>query len=415
MKKNITEMALPTRSERKEFIEEQLRERVREWIEDIVNDELDQTLGIGWYERGEGRRGYRNGVRSRSFTTSSGKHTIDVPRGLYFEAGPDGKREWNSRLVPRYARRTEAVEDAVMKSYLCGINTRKVRHALAPLLRGAALSKSTVSRIVARLKEQFEAWRKRDLSKEDIAILFLDGFVLKIRLGGKVERIPVLCAMGVRASDGGRVLLALEIRTSESTAAWRAVTESLAARGVTKPVLAAIDGNDALHAAVKESWPWIEIQRCTAHKLENLYTHAPRRHYEQIEADYHAIVYAESEAEARKMYARFKDKWHKSCPEVVKSLDEAGDELLTFFRWPAEMWKMIRTTNCIERLNEEFRRRVKTQGSLPTTDAGVLLLFGLFACGIIYLRRIDGWKEIIPIVQVKRYEHGLIKTLDRAA
>jgi transposase-like protein len=139
-------------------------------------------------------------------------------------------------------------------------------------------------------------------------------------------------------------------------------------------VLAVIDGNGGLRQGLRMSWPWIDVQRCTKHKLENLYTHAPKRHYDEIKEDYHTIIYAQDEAEARRAWRRFGSKWEKDCPGVVKSLREGGDELLTFFRYPESMWKMLRTTNWIERLNEEFRRRVKTQGSLPNTDAGLRLL-----------------------------------------
>lgn len=411
MSKSSTIYAISTREERQGFLEDELREKTREWIEAMVHEELDIALGIGRYERSDERKGYRKGKRKRTFTTRGGRYEIAFPRGAYFEAVPGGKREWNSEIVPRYARRTGAVEDALVMSYLCGTNTRKIRNALGPLLEGAALSKSTVSRIVARLSEHFDAWRKRELSGEDIALVFLDGFNLKIRLGRKVSSIPVLCAIGVRM-DGTKVLLALEIRTSESEAAWEAVTNDICERGVKEPVMSVLDGNKGLHKAVKNTWPWIDVQRCTKHKLENLYTHAPKRLYEEIKADYHAIVYADSEAEARAAWKRFEKKWSADCPGVVKSLNEGGDELLTFFKYPKTMHKALRTTNCIERLNGEFRRRVKTQGSMPNTDAGLKLLFGLFACGLISMQRIHGWRDLPAAVAQKRAQMGLIKTSD---
>lgn len=419
MRKYITRgMRMPSREERRSFLEEELRRRTREWIVEMVNDELEIALGIGHYKRGEGRRGYRKGYRKRAFTTKNGVHEVLFPRGEYFEADPEtGKREWNSQLIPRYSRRTDEVEEALMATYLCGTNTRKVKTALESLLEGAALTRSTVSRLVARLSEHFEAWKGRDLSDGDIAILFLDGFRLKIRIGGRVESVPVLCVIGVD-TDGRKELLVLKIRTSESTAAWQSVTEDLVRRGVRAPVLAVIDGNDGLHAAVKDSWPWIDIQRCTKHKLENLSTHAPKRLYEKIKADYHSIIYADSGEQARDAWEQFERRWQKDCPKVVKSLREGGEELLTFYRYPKSMWKSLRTTNGIERLNEEFRRRVKTQGSLPNSDAGLKLLFGLFAAGIINLQRINGWSELAKVVFEKRGKLNLLdieKSIEVAA
>jgi len=402
------------RSDRETYLEGQLRERTRHWLEAMVNEELDSALGLGRYERGAGRRGYRKGLRRRRFTTSAGSHEIAMPRGEYFTRGPRGKKAWESHLVPRYARRSEAVEEALVRAYLCGTNTRRVKRALEPLLAGAALSKSTVSRIVARLEEDFAAWRQRDLSGEDVAILFLDGFHLKLRLAGRVESVPVLAALGTRP-DGTRLLLALEARTSESEAAWGTVTEQLARRGVKEPVLAVIDGCAGLEAAVRNSWPWIDIQRCTKHKLENLRTHAPKRRWPQLKRDYDAIIYAEHETAARAAYEVFVCRWQRECPGVADSLREAGDSLLTFYRYPRAMWKMLRTTNGLERANEEFRRRVKTQGSLPNVAAGMKLLFGLYAVGLIKLRRLNGWKQLAQVVEAHRIGCGLRKALDPAA
>jgi transposase-like protein len=184
---------------------------------------------------------------------------------------------------------------------------------------------------------------------------------------------------------------------------------------VKEAVLAVIDGNKGLREAVKSTWPWIDVQRCTKHKLENLFTHAPKRLYEEIKADYHLIVYAENEIEARQAWKRFEKKWEKPCPTVVKSLNEAGDELLTFYRYPRSMWKSLRTTNVIERMNEEFRRRVKTQGSLPNSEAALKLLFGLFAFGQISMRRIVGWTDLNAFTLSKRIEMGLTKPFEKAA
>jgi putative transposase len=412
MKQDSINAAPWARVERREFLEDELRQKTRAWIQLMVNEELDQALGLARGQRGEGRLGYRKGQRPRQFTTSGGSHDLTMPRGAYFTAQSDGKKEWNSRIIPRYARRSEAVEAAVINSYLSGANTRKIRRALEPLLSGAALSKSTVSRILLCLEEQFGAWRKRDLSREDIAMLFLDGFYLRLRLGGKVERLPVLAALGVR-SDGTRVLLALEARISESEAAWRSLTEDLARRGVTVPILAVVDGNKGLDNAVAVTWPRIEIQRCTQHKLDNLATHSPKRRYEEIKADYQTIIYAEDEAAARAARERFDRKWRKDCPGVVESLNEAGDNLLTFYKYPSSMWTMLRTSNGMERVNEEFRRRVKTQGSLPNVAAGLKLLYGLVAGGAIKLNRIFGWKELPTVVQAKRASLGLLAMIDK--
>jgi putative transposase len=141
-------------------------------------------------------------------------------------------------------------------------------------------------------------------------------------------------------------------------------------------------------------WPRAAVQRCCVHKLRNLARKAPKHALAEVRDDFHRIVYAASLDAARTAYAAFERTWGKRCPGVVTSVREGGSELLTFFRFPRAQWKRLRTTNTIERLHEEFRRRVKTQGSLPTEDAALVLLFSLVASGQIKLRKIDGWQKI---------------------
>lgn len=414
MKDGSTAEVFGARLEPQFSLEEQIRTWSRERIEALVREEFDLAMGAPRYERVEERRGYRKGPRPRQITTGVGRIEMSLPRGELFAPDSQGRHEWRSELLPRYARRTEAVEQALLGSYLCGINTRKIRRALSPLLRGAALSRSTVSRLVARLEESFHAWKGRDLSGEGIAMLFLDGLYLKIRLAEKVHSIPVLSVVGVK-EDGSKVLLSLEVRTSESGTAWKWLTEDLARRGVRAPVLAAIDGSPGLEEAVRHSWPWIEVQRCAKHKLENLYTHAPRSRWEEVKADYHRIVYAESREKALEAWKRFEKKWEGMAPAMVKSLREAGEDLLTFFGYPRSMWKALRTTNGIERLNGEFRRRVKTQGSFPNAQAGLRLLYGLLAAGLLVMNRIQGWRELRAVVVQKRMEMGLLQKNNQVA
>jgi transposase-like protein len=165
------------------------------------------------------------------------------------------------------------------------------------------------------------------------------------------------------------------------------------------PVVCVIDGHPGLRKAVGLVWPEARVQRCAVHKLRNLERKAPKHALAEVRADFHRIVYAESAATARAAYAAFERKWTRLCSGVVRSLHEGGEELLTFFQFPESQWKTLRTTNVIERLHEEFRRRVKTQGSLPTEDAALVLLFGLVASGQIRLRRLDGWRQIPAVLR----------------
>lgn len=364
---------------------------VRQAIEHLVDAELGAVLGPP-YARGGPRVGYRHGSKVRTIISPVGAVTLTVPRAR-LQAGADAATEWQSQVVPAYARRMRQVNEAVLQAYLCGANTRRIRGALKPLLQGRALSKSAISRIVLGLKAQLEAWRTRALADLDLVALYLDGFHVRVRLGGRVSPVPVLAVLGVQRS-GQKVLVHLSLRGSESTDAWAAVCEDLAARGVRAPQLCVLDGSKGLRAAVERTWPAAAIQRCTVHKLRNLLTHAPRRLHDELRDDYHAIVFAEEGGAARRAYTAFLKKWHKGCPGAAKSLEEAGAELLTFFRYPRSQWKSWRTTNSIERLHLEFRRRVKTQGSFPTADAALTLLYGLVASGQIVFRKLEGWQDM---------------------
>lgn len=372
-------------------VEEAMRASVREVIERVVEEELSAALGPR-YARPGTRAGYRHGAKVRQMTTPTGAVVLTVPRARLHQA--DGRRtEWQSTILPRYARRLRQVNAALLQVYLCGANSRRIRWALKPLLKGAPLTKSSISRLVQTLKSQVEAWQCRSLADLELVYLYLDGFHLRVRLGGRVSPVPLLAVLGVQR-NGQKVLVHLSLRGNESTAAWAGVCEDLAARGVRTPSLCILDGSPGLRAAVTQTWPQAAIQRCTVHKLRNLLTHAPKRLHDELRADYYAIILAEDGAGAHRAFAAFVKKWSKSCPGAVKSLEEAGPELLTFYRYPRSQWKSLRTTNAIERLYLEFRRRVKTQGSLPSEHAVLTLLYGLLATGQLRFRKLDGWQDM---------------------
>ncbi|MBV8137797.1 MAG: IS256 family transposase [Deltaproteobacteria bacterium] len=379
-------------------LEELMRARIRGTIELIVEQELEEAIGAASSERvGEQRAGYRHGHRARTLSTSLGATTIAMPRAR-IEGADRQRHEWRSQIIPRYQRRTERVDEAILGVYLSGTNTRRLRGALAPLLRGTPLSKDAVSRLVGRLREDFAAWAQRDLSELKVRYLFLDGWYPRVRIGKKRVRVPVLVTLGVCA-DGGRVIVDLRLAGVESEHAWRDALQLLVVRHLDAPVLAVIDGNPGLAAALTAQWPKLAIQRCTNHKLWNLLAKAPAHLREELAEDYRRMMYAESReavAQARRGFAR---KWKLRCQAVYASFEEAGDELFTFTSFPAAQWKALRTTNALERINEEFRRRTKTQASLPNEEAVLLLLFGLLRSGQVKLRRLVGWQELESVTK----------------
>jgi len=365
---------------------ELIHAQVRVAIETAVHEELAIALGAGRYERHGARRGYRNGVKTRTLTGPTGPMALTLPRATL--AGPGREQEWASSIVPRYQRRMREVNEAVIGTYLAGGNQRRIRGALQPLLKAAPLSKSAASRIVATLKDRLTALTLRPLADVDLVYLYLDAVCLRVRSAGKVTSVAVLTAVAVLA-DGHKALLALELCGSESGDAWKGFVDDLKARGLRAPLLAVIDGNPGLRQALGQTWPATAVQRCAVHKLRYLERKAPKHALDELREDFHRIVYAPSGDAGRTAYTAFERTWAKRCPGVVRSLQEGGVELLTFFTFPKAQWKTLRTTNVIERLNEEFRRRVKTQSSLPTEDAALILLF---------LRKIDGHAMMAAVI-----------------
>jgi transposase-like protein len=376
-------------------IQDLLRQRVLEAVQTVLEEELREALGTGPYERSDERLGYRNGHQTRRITTRLGTEDLRVPRGRIVEDG-GSTREFRSEIVPRYQRRTREVNEAILGAYLAGANTRRIRKALEPLLGSEHLSKSAVSRVAARLKAQFAQWSERDLSGERYAVLFLDGMHLKVRMARRVVSVPVLVALGV-AEDGTKCLVALELAVSEAAEHWSRLVSDLARRGLQSPVLVVADGHRGLAKAV-EAWPEAQVQRCTLHKWRNLEKCCPAHARRELKRDYDGIIYAKSGLVAREAYGSLVKKWTKLCPQVVTSLEEAGEQLLTFYAFPKALWAALRTTNSIENLNREFRRRTKTQASFSTEEAAVTLLYGLVAFGQLQLRRIHGYRHVAELL-----------------
>jgi transposase-like protein len=371
-------------------IEAGLRERIRGFIEELVEQELTEALGRRRYERGRAA-GHRHGRRERRLVGSFGPVEVAVPRARL--AAADGAtREWRSAVLPRYARMTRQVEALIAGAYLAGTNTRRVKRALGALFRGT-VGKDVVSRTWRKLKADWEAWCRRDLAGEDIVRLILDGTVVRVRLDRKATAVSLLVVLGVRR-DGQKVLLAARSMGGESEAAWRAVLDDLVARGLRAPEFLVVDGAAGLERALAALWPEVPTQRCTVHKHRNLLAHAPEALHGELSADYTDMIYAATPQEVAERRRAFLRKWRLKCRAVADSLEEAGDRLFTFTRLPPSQWKSARTTNAVERLHEEFRRRIKTQTVLPAPETAAMLFWALLTSGQITMRKVDGWQSL---------------------
>jgi putative transposase len=373
-------------------IEAGVRDRVRGFIEELLEEELTAALGRNRHERAAAEpNGYRNGTRERRLLGSFGPVQISVPRARMAAEG-GGTQEWRSAALPRYARMTRQVEALIAGAYLSGTNTRRVKRALAALFKGA-VGKDVVSRTWRKVRADWETWARRDLAGEDIVRLILDGTVVKVRLDRKATSISLLVVLGVRR-DGQKVLLAVKNMGGESEAAWRSILDDLLARGLRTPQFLITDGAAGLDRALAALWPDVPAQRCTVHKHRNLLAHAPDALHEEISADYTDMIYAENAKDVEQRRRAFLRKWRLRCPAVATSLEEAGDRLFTFLLLPSSQWKSARTTNAVERLHEEFKRRIKTQTVLPSAETAAMLFWALLASGQITMRKVDGWQTL---------------------
>ena len=270
---------------------------------------------------------------------------------------------------------------------------RRVKRALAALFRGAEVGKDVVSRTWRKVKADWDAWNRRDLASEDVVRLILDGTIVRVRLDRKATNVSLLVVLGVRR-DGQKLLLAVRNMGGESEAAWRSVLDDLIARGLRTPEFLVIDGGAGLERALAALWPDVPAQRCTVHKHRNLLAHAPETLHEEVSADYTDMIYAASAKEVEAKRKAFLRKWRLKCPGVAASLEEAGERLFAFLRLPQSQWKSARTTNAIERLHEEFKRRIKTQTVLPSAETAAMLFWALLASGQITMRKVDGWQTL---------------------
>jgi putative transposase len=380
-------------------IEAGLRDRVRDFIETMIRTEFDAALARPRYARqpaasggGDGGvSGHRHGSRTRTLTGTFGKTEITVPRAR-LKASDGTTTEWKSKSLRAYQRRTKAADALIASTYLAGTNTRRVRRALAALF-GGAVGKDTVSRVWRKVKTDWEAWNARSLADEPIVRLILDGTVVRVRLDRKATSISLLVVIGVR-DDGQKVLLAVKNMGGETTEAWRTVLDDLIARDLRRPEFLIVDGAPGLEKAIAAAWNGVPLQRCTVHKHRNLLGHAPERLHEEITADYTDMIYAATAEEIEERRKAFIRKWRLRHRAVADSLEEAGDALFAFTRLPPSQWRSARTSNAIERLHEEFKRRIKTQTVLPSADTAAMLFWALLASGQINMRKVDGWQTL---------------------
>jgi len=330
----------------------EIREAMGEYLSELIRMELSDYLGRLPYERGGGRVNYRNGYYHRRFTLKRvGEVSVKVAR--------DRRGEFRSHVLPRSKRYEEELRQDICVMYLTGISTRTLAMISEKLL-GRKISAGEVSRVSRELVEAVERWRMRDLSGEKVKYLFIDGVNFKMRVSNSVENVPVLVVIGVR-EDGGRLVLGFQAGDKESATTWREFFKDLKRRGLRSELvrLGVMDGLPALERVFREEFVKAEVQRCQVHVARNVLAKVPAKLKNTVADDLRSIFYAPSREKAKELSHLFQNQWEQEIPSAVKCFENSIDSCLTFFKYPPEEWMSLRTTNIIERLNKEFKRRTK--------------------------------------------------------
>ena len=335
-----------------------LREIAQTALNRFLEAEMSEHLQAGPYERSEARRGYRNGWRTRGVRTRVGALELSVPT--------DREGTFQTELFRRMERNEQALTLSLMEMYVEGISTRKVRDVTEKLC-GTTFSKSTVSRLVGELDVDLDAWRERRLEVA-YPYLFVDARYEFVRVAGRVVSMGVLIVVGVR-EDGRREILAVRVAPSESEATYDELFKHLRARGLQGVQLVISDDHAGLVKAIRKHFQGVLWQRCTVHYVRNAESKVARHHQAALRQDLRVVFNAPTLAWAREAMASVIKRWGKTHPSLAAWLEETLEDCLAFFAFPEAHRRRLRTTNVLERFNEELKRRTRVVRIFPNPEA----------------------------------------------
>jgi transposase-like protein len=339
-------------------------------LQTAMEIEATDFIGRSSYQRRQDDQGvYRNGYKRRRVATGEGSIALHVPQTR------DGLEPFQTRILEAYRRRSETLEALIPQLYVKGLSVRDVSDAMTAVFQDAGVSPATASRIGQTLQEDFQTWQQRSLSGYDVLYLFVDGMYVKLH-GDRDEKQPVLIAYGI-LWDGRKVLLHVGVGDRESYEACLGFLRDMTERGLRAPLLYCSDDCPGLRKALKAVWPRSMPQKCQAHKLRNILAKLPRGVQAEIKKQIHAVFYAKDYEtgvqKGRSLIEAYEDRYPRAMECLAKSLEEC----LTCLKLPEAHRRRVRTTNGLERLIEEARRRTKVQGILGGEQAGLSLIYAV--------------------------------------
>jgi putative transposase len=347
-----------------QMVKDRLRYAVRVALISVLEEEITACIGARPYERTQERRDQRNGHYTRQLETTVGQ-IADLPV-------PRTRGGYQTQLFERYHRRQDELDSAIGEMFVKGVSTTKVGQVIETLT-GSHPSASTVSRVFHTLESEYEQWKTRKLA-ERYVYAFADGTYFTVIYNGEGCKMPILAVVGI-AETGEREVLAFSVGDRENEQAWKDLLEDLKGHGVKEIDLWMSDGNQAMLNAITKKFPDSARQRCVVHKMDNVLSYVPTKQQDQLKPELKALFYQKDRQAADQAVAAFIEKYRSIYPTAVACLQRDLEACLTFYSFPKEHWKTIRTNNVMERLFGEVKRRSHTMAAAFRTEESCLLLF----------------------------------------
>ena len=361
---NDNETGMGSQETFEKMLHERLRQAVRVALISVLEEEVTAFIGALPYERTQQRRDQRNGHYQRDLETTMGQ-IADLPV-------PRTRGGYHTQVFERYHRRRDELDTAMGEMFVDGVSMAIVGQVVETLT-GSKPSASTVSRVFHTLESEYQAWKQRPL-EERYAYAFADGTYFTVIYNGEGCKMPILAVVGI-STTGQREVLAFGVGDRENEQAWKDLFDDLKARGVKAIGLWISDGNKAMLNAIAAKFQAAPRQRCVMHKMDNVLSYIPTKQQEQIKPELRALFYQRDRPAADQAVAAFIEKYQQVYPTAIECLQRDLEACLTFYAFPKEHWKTIRTNNVMERLFGEVKRRSHKMAAAFRNEGSCVLLF----------------------------------------